>query len=585
MYGRNTPAGDTLDLRDTEAGRDEENHSENESDGYITADDEMEAEWLDNNESSAGSASIDTEAWNNDSQSIEDDKFYEIMLDEIPTTENISDQNQAALSYNTFSSVNANIPGERKAYVEIISPPPTLGSRLLSCWQYSQSWILYIASFVTTLPVSIYAFTYPSGINPENITLGWWSQLPMSIKILSLTLATISLGIGTLMRIDRIPKLLSKMKDIFLNYCPSAAGFIKNNFIVFLSGVAAIAALALGYYGFIWSGQFIAMSIGVINFLLTFGFRIDSMTSMLADIRNLFDKDYQFQQAIINQLRYLKPEQVAAFDQFLKTEIASGHAIDEAVINRLLLHIYDSASAVSLEEGTNTRHHQILLNPPRQLDKIKNWIRKMVDFGLGTAIGTAFFIFFAQNGYDGMKISCLTIFENCTIDDLPYPAQMALAVVTGMSSGILGFIAGKELSNTVALAIDYMKQSCTNKVKTILVVSGSGVSAISMAGAVKALTDKSNLFGITTNSINGKLLLAGNWMLAASYDLNAIMSHLTKNEVSFNHAIRWLEINKLSSNTLKGLRQHGYFSHHPRIETSSDLEMTNLGLSLSSVTT
>lgn len=467
------------------------------------------------------------------------------------------------------------IPGERKAYDAVISPEPSLKSYLLAILK---QFPLLLASAIGMPAISIYSLTYLSGISPKDISWEWWSALPLNIKVFSIALMLINFGIGTTTRMQRIPNILKNVKELFYDYCKKCASFLKTNTILTISVIAAISALALGYYGFVWSGQFIAISNAALNFISLLGFRIEALPYFIKIIRNYFDKDFQFQQELAYLLYRIKPEHIAEFETFLKNETPAGNSLDDAVIGRCLFRVFDKASARDLEQ--NEQHPmQIIFNAPTVITHIKNALYRMSNIGFAAGIGTAFSMYYIHYGFEGIKLLFCGASDQCWLNQLPYYGQMLIAIATASSSSIVGIISGSDFTGSMLSAVEYMKASFKNKVIVVIVGAGSILSATSIAGAVLALTDKPNLFNITTNSAAGKLLLVGNWMLSTSFDLNSIMSLLTKNEVSFKKMLQWLEKNKLSDATLNGLREHSFFKPAP-LKRDDKLEMKPLPMKL-----
>jgi hypothetical protein len=140
--------------------------------------------------------------------------------------------------------------------------------------------LLCIVSVVTSIPISVYAFTFPLKIGPEFLTKELWLAQPLSKKMLAVIVALTTLSVASMVMYQHIPTMLKRTQEIFLsfkelfnNFSESIPSILKNCFIVFLSFIAALSALALGYYGFLWAGQTIAMGAAAMNFLMTLGFR------------------------------------------------------------------------------------------------------------------------------------------------------------------------------------------------------------------------------------------------------------------------------------------------------------------------
>lgn len=444
---------------------------------------------------------------------------------------------------------------------EQISPPPTWSSYLAAGWPKAKLALLYIAGVATALPPAFYALILPLNIPPSEFSLELFSSMPAGIKALSIILAAVTLGIGTLMRVDYIPRMISKLKDLFSQYCTSVANFFSTNFILMMSGIAALATLALGYNAFDWHSVASAAASAAVSFLLTLGMRAISMAALKEKLGELFYGNHQFQKDIVEELKRIKPEHVAEFEKFLKSEVENGRDLNEDLIRECLLNIYDKA--YSPHSNTIAIKTVEIFKPKSEFSKCDAFFNQAVNFSLGAFIGTSFLLFFSQNGYVGIEIILNTTSEiinsDINLDIIPYGGQLAIALLTGASSGILGFLSGMEVTANIQDAKDLMHNNPGNKAKVISATIGSAISATSLAGAVKVMTDQPNLFNISTRSFSGILLIGGNWALATVFDLHAILDLISKNHPSHQQVISWLNKNKLSEKTISALKNHGYF--------------------------
>lgn len=464
--------------------------------------------------------------------------------DEFDLEKEFADENEVDLSPHL----------QRKAYaVAINKEDPISTLSLSSIGSFAKVSLLYATSLISSLPFTIYAFTFPLGIDPAELTWQMWLGTPMSLKTLALIFAAFSLGVSTLTRINQIPIMLEKLQKIFERYCENFFTFFKNNFLIFMAGIAAIATLALGYYGFIWGGECLAYSAAAINLIMTFGFRINSLSAFVIKIRNLFSEDNRFQEEILQILKSIHPDQITHFENQLKNEMEEGNSLNEATIKKCLLALFDKAVA-STDENTTP-----IFLPTNQCALIKNNMQKVINLGLGTFIGSSFLLFFSQSGYEGIEIISQLIFKKEVLKFLPYLAQLAVALTSGASSGILGFLAGKDLPNTISVALEYARNDFRHAIMITLIGIGCGLSATSYAAGAKLMTTKPNLFGIKKNSIAGLLIIIGNWLLALAFDFNAGTQQLTKNSASYKHFLNSIEKNELPSKTLTALRQHAFF--------------------------
>jgi hypothetical protein len=277
-------------------------------------------------------------------------------------------------------------------------------------------------------------------------------------------------------------------------------------------------------------------------------------------MKDLFNEDVQFQKNFVNELKRLKPEHVAHFEEMLKESLTADTPLDEKIIRQCLLKLYDKTSYIDLEANSDHRMLE-LFHPITLTERIKPYAVNIINIGLGLAVGASFFIFFSQMGYKGTQMLCELVTDSCAMNLLPYLAKLAIAIFMGISSSTLGFVAGNDLIGSVMTAVYFAKGGCKNLCMTIAAAAGSGISATALAGAVKAMTDVPNLFNITSGSGAAYALIGGNWIFSTAFDLNGIIGLFPKNdqEVSFNQTLSWLEKNKLSKETLDGFRQHSYF--------------------------
>jgi hypothetical protein len=283
------------------------------------------------------------------------------------------------------------------------------------------------------------------------------------------------------------------------------------------------------------------------------------MSALIDDFKNFFDSNHQFQKQMIDELKRIQPEHITALENMLKSAIDQGRSFDEELVKECLHMIYDKADHANDAEEQTHQQAISIFKPKTNCDKI-TWISKTaIDVSFGVLIGGSFFVFFSQNGYTGLKIIVNKINDHVTLEDISYSAKMAIAALTGASSGVLGFLCGTSFTSVVNLANDYAQNNLMNKIKVVLAGGGCAFSSASLAGAVKAMTDHPNLYNISTFTFPGMTLIAGNWMLGTLFDIKPILNLLSKNNPSHYNMINWLENNKLSDASLAALRNHGYF--------------------------
>lgn len=432
-------------------------------------------------------------------------------------------------------------------------PIPFYRTAIANCVNYlpsAKSFAYSIAAVITTLPATVYAFTFPLGISPDSLSWELWASLSPASKSIAIAFTLVTLGIGSLTRYQYFPAIEARLKQLLSGYFENLPAFLNANLILGLATLAAISTVSLGYYGFTWAGEATAITGAIINFLITFGIRVDSVPEMINRIRNMFSKDYQFQRELIHILNKLTPEDIEIFETALKNKINSGSEINETILCECLMDLFDN-----LSNRYTTQQTLDIIHPVDAVNNIKSFLRKTIDFGLGTLTGCTSIFFFGQYGFDGFNI----LIKQANMDSWPYAGKMALALIASSSSGIVGFLSGSDITDTLDNAYSYMKRDYNNIPKMIFVYMGGGISATSFAGATNSLTKKPNLFFVTEGGAAAYILIGGSWIFATAFDSNAITRLLTKNDVTHNNALTWTKHHKLSAESVAALKEHSFF--------------------------
>lgn len=208
-----------------------------------------------------------------------------------------------------------------------------------------------------------------------------------------------------------------------------------------------------------------------------------------------------------------------------------------------------------------------------------------MDVSCGLGVGIAFGIFFSQMGYERTNLLCRLLSDVCAMEALPYAAKLAIALFMGASASVLGLVAGIDLRRVILTSLQHAK--CGEKAigtalkdifVTLLAVSSSVIAGTALASAVKIMTENPNLFGIDAGSLPAYLLIGGNWIFSAAFDLYSLMSLIAKPKASFEHAVQWIEKNKLPQETVRNLKACGLFKSQVlkiKQEISSGLCLTS----------
>lgn len=438
------------------------------------------------------------------------------------------------------------------------SLPPTYwaltSSYLSSLWEMTKSVVLYGASVGTTVPSAFYGLVLTKGGDPSIIGAVWWNSISVPNKIFSIVNAATILAIGTLSRLKYFPEAVVQLKSILKSYTESFTQFAKNNTILLLAIASAIAAGALAYDSFIWSGELAAILSALANVVVVGGIRIVSLSSLFLRINALFDKDEQFRRICIKQLKSLKCEYQNEINELLADQ-----DFNEVTAQQFLSACYDKALLVEKEKNYTS-------DTDRSIFETKTKLAYSLELGCDTVLaagfGAAFFTFFGIKGIDGVKI----IARLCGLDYVKKIESLSCAtslafVFTGLASGALAVECGLETREHEYALYRQLKKHPEDIIKAVTLLFFSGLSATSVTAAALSITEKPNLFNLETWSVSGSLFILLNTLLFIAFDFNAASAQVIPPRVEdvtqLDKFVEWLEKNKPS---LKEVQKHGYFA-------------------------
>lgn len=411
------------------------------------------------------------------------------------------------------------------------------------------NFIIAFAAFTTSLPLLPFAFGFPTGTPPQEFSWDWFLILPLLYQVASIVNTVIFLGLETFIRYDHFAGLLNQLAGIIKSSGQSLTGALCLLANAFFSITAAAGGVGLGYLSYMWYPQ-LAIPSAVLNGGVVLAFRIEFMASFFDYIKSKFNEDTQFQLFILDVLKRLKTEYKEDFDTLFTNE-----EINTESAARFLTILFDYALETT---------HQIdgLFETPTTLDKTKDWLSNGLDAISASMFGTAFGGFFAINGYLGIEILCGLLSPECPLKELSHTEQIIIAIITGLSSAVLGFMTGLDLRSIVMATYEHMKKYPQDIAKLIAVLIGAGIPATTMYIAVSDILQRENVFGLSEGPL-GTAFVATNTILIAAFCYKSLFNlFLKKEETVLNTET---VINKLASEPLlpdviAALKRHSFFT-------------------------
>lgn len=104
---------------------------------------------------------------------------------------------------------------------------------------------LGFTSLLTTLPFSIYGFTFLLGVSPAQLSLALIKSLDWQILVAAIAFGLITTGVGVANRFDRIPKIINGIREMVATYLESWPAFLRNNIFLTFAIAAGVSMIAL----------------------------------------------------------------------------------------------------------------------------------------------------------------------------------------------------------------------------------------------------------------------------------------------------------------------------------------------------
>lgn len=420
-----------------------------------------------------------------------------------------------------------------------------------------KSFLLTLTSMITSLPLLPFAFGFPTGTAPQFFSQEWFLELSTFYLTASILNTVLFLGIETVIRNDHFSVFMDNLAHIVKNSCKSLADMIAFVANAFFSATAAMAGVGLGYLSYETYPP-LAIPSGFLNGGVVLAFRIEFMDSFFTYIKKKFNEDSQFQLVIMHLLERLKVEHSEDFAELFADEeitVESTASFLDAIFTRAL----------------EAKESEVLFDTPTALDKVKECLGKGFDAAAATTFGSAFGTFFAVNGYLGLEILCELIASECPLNELDHTHQGMIAVIAGLSSGVLGFMTGLNLRSLAIETYHHLKKHPEDLPKFLALLLGSGVQASSIYVATKDILGRENVFGLGEGLL-GTLFVAANTLLIGTFCYKSLFKLLLQREdknLTVENVIHELASQPLPEETLSSLRQHSFFNPPSNHENES----------------
>jgi len=163
--------------------------------------------------------------------------------------------------------------------------------------------LLWTIAFLAAHQSSVWAFPYPDGKKPADISWEWFSNLSPWTKLLCEGNYSLSEASNMVLFATNAPKAIRFLKKMPENFRRSPA---RTSLTLFILVYAAMAAMGIGFTGFDpWAGLAVALGIGTLSFASSFVTRSPSVDKCLKNPANplaSFDKRQQSQTKITEML-------------------------------------------------------------------------------------------------------------------------------------------------------------------------------------------------------------------------------------------------------------------------------------------
>lgn len=386
-------------------------------------------------------------------------------------------------------------------------------------------------SMCSTAANALYAFTFPSGAEPQGIGREWWNTMTTAIQIFSVVNACNAIIVNMLINAKYLPLAGEKLKRNLTRACESPSIFIEN--LVCLLIAASVGGIygAQSYNAFLWTSILFRAISGLSNFLSYAARRYNGLIDLVGDFKNIFNSNRKFQKECLNLLKQVKAEYVKELEeQFI------GSDLNEETVNSFLTALFDKeidaeAAVYILQERTCSDH-------------FKESALAISKLSLGVFCAPSAFCVGMQNAKDG-----LAIITNNQSDNWSYLTIFSLALIPSLANAAFYEVSGAGCIETLQ---DMWTQIQDNKKQIFVVLFAlilNALCATAYFDIAKETEGENNILGIHADTVIGNAL---NYMflLAAFFTGIDNTNNLLKTEnpkvKNIGSITRWLERNKLS---------------------------------------
>jgi len=398
-------------------------------------------------------------------------------------------------------------------------------------------------STLSTVATALYALTFYSGVQPQNISNEWWNSMTTAIQLFSVMNACVAAIVNMLINAKYLPLAGVKLKNNLSHACESSSALLEN-MICLLGGImVGIIYGAQSYNAFLWANIVFSIISGLSNFLSYSARRYNSLVDLTGKLKDIFNSDRKFQQECLTQLKHLKPEHVHEFAKFNEMPL------NEDTVYSFLTALFDKAN--------NNESVASLFYEKTRADCLKETGLTFMKFAIGLFCAPAAFCVGIQNGNDGMKI-----LTNNYSDNLSNIAKFSLVFTPSLVNAIFYYISGFGCIDSVIDMYDRIQDNKKHIFTAFFAFFLNALCATAYFDIAKGTEGTNNILGIQSDTPFGDVL---NYLFLLSAFITGInntdslfqdKNPSVKNVRSIS---RWLEHNKLSEEHITALRQLEFF--------------------------
>lgn len=409
-----------------------------------------------------------------------------------------------------------------------------------------------VVSVASSIPISMYSLTYPSGKEPSQISAQWWSEMSFFQKFFSLVSAISTIITCTSFAQKYIPDAQKSIRTMF----DSPRSFIKNVTAILLGSITATIAVTLSYFAFSWAGTYAGLGAAFVGFALQTLTRYVGIVKLTKMLTDFFDKDKRLTKKNIDQLKHLKNEYINQVANLIDNK-----ELTETEVKSILDNIYLLANQVA------EQHPGGIFNEKTNVEYAKEYAGLLFDIAFVGSNALSLFPYFTQLSFLGANQLYTTLTGQAPLDTLPNSAKITVGLIPSITSSIFYLISLTHFRHMVVEMAQHLQQNPKDIPKAMMWLVANTLTVLGTHNAANFAIN--NNFTLETVNLQNNEPAKQFAILSITSGTEVLLLDATRHQLfdikhhyvdpKIDPLIEWLEHNPVSGANYTNSEMHRFF--------------------------